>query len=101
LLGIISTAAKIFGGIIEDSMKRVVHCKRETFDVYIGRGSIWGNPYRIGVDGNREEVIQKYVEYIISQPYLLAKLPELQGKVLGCWCDPKFCHGHVLVALAG
>jgi len=26
-------------------MIRVVHCKREPYDVYIGRGSKWGNPF--------------------------------------------------------
>jgi len=30
----------------------------------------------------------------------MAALPELRGKVLGCWCAPKACHGDVLVSLA-
>ena len=38
----------------------VVHCKKAPFDVYIGRPSKWGNPYSIGPDGTREEVIEKY-----------------------------------------
>ena len=29
-----------------------------------------------------------------------AALPELRGKILGCWCAPKVCHGDVLVELA-
>ncbi len=28
--------------------------------VYIGRGSKWGNPFRIGADGNRAAVIAKH-----------------------------------------
>ncbi|MDQ5843653.1 MAG: DUF4326 domain-containing protein [Thermoproteota archaeon] len=41
------------------SNTRVVHCKVEPFDVYIGRPSKWGNPFKIGKDGSREEVIQR------------------------------------------
>lgn len=78
---------------------RVVHCKRERYDVLIGRPSKWGNPFQIGKDGTREEVIAKYREWIQGQPELLAALPELQGKTLGCWCAPKPCHGDVLVEL--
>lgn len=78
----------------------VVHCKRAPFDVYIGRPGKWGNPFEIGRDGTREEVIAKYREWIAQQPRLLAALPELRGKVLGCWCAPKGCHGDVLAQLA-
>lgn len=78
---------------------KVVHCKKEFYDVYIGRGSKWGNPYIIGKDGTRLEVIEKYRQYIKKQPYLLKCLPELKGKILGCWCKPLSCHGDVLVEL--
>ncbi len=91
---------------------RVVHCMREKYDIYVGRGrgSIWGNPYahKEGtqakyVVGSVEEAVSKYREYILSRPDLLARVPELKGKILGCWCkvkpdDP--CHGDVLVELA-
>ena len=82
-------------------MTRVVHCKRDPYDVYIGRGrgSVWGNPYRMGEDGDRQTVIRKYREYLHSNPSLMAKLPELKGKTLGCWCAPEACHGDVLVEL--
>jgi hypothetical protein len=78
---------------------KIVHCKRDKYDVYIGRPSKWGNPYVIGKDGSREEVIKKYEEYILNSPELLAALPELEGKILGCWCAPKPCHGEVLLKL--
>jgi hypothetical protein len=78
---------------------KVVHCKKEPFDIYIGRPSKWGNPFVIGKDGTREEVIEKYKEWILKQPELLASLHELQGKVLGCWCAPFSCHGDVLIEL--
>jgi hypothetical protein len=89
------------GAVLAPSTVRlVVHCKRSTHDVYIGRPSKWGNPFEIGKDGDRETVIQKYREWILTQPHLLSALPELRGKVLGCWCAPKACHGDVLVSLA-
>lgn len=78
---------------------RVVHCKRDSFDVYIGRGSKWGNPFRIGPDGSREQVIRKYEAWLMTQSDLLEALPELEGKVLACWCAPKPCHGDVLARL--
>jgi len=78
----------------------VVHCKRSAYDVYIGRPSKWGNPFEIGRDGDRETVISKYREWLLTQSVLLAALPELKGKVLGCWCAPKACHGDVLSEMA-
>jgi len=79
--------------------KRVVHCQRAKYDVYIGRPSKWGNPFVIGVDGDREDVIRKYREWIVKQDHLLASLDELRGKTLGCWCAPEACHGDVLVEM--
>ena len=86
---------------------RVVHCKREPFDVYIGRPSKWGNPFshkhgtlaRFKV-ATREEAVARYEQWLLSQPQLLAALPELRSKTLGCWCHPRACHGHVLARLA-
>lgn len=80
-------------------MTRIVHCKKEPYDVYIGRPSKWGNPYIIGPDGTREEVIQKYEEHVRSSKILMRALPSLEGKVLGCWCPPRPCHGEVLIKL--
>ena len=86
---------------------RVVHCKREEFDVYIGRGSRWGNPYshKVGtlaehVVGSRAEAIQKFEEYLLSNELLMASLPELKGKILGCFCKPLSCHGDILIRYA-
>ncbi len=77
----------------------VVHIKNK-HDVFIGRPSCWGNPFVIGEHGTRKEVIEKYRQWILTQPELLRKLPELKGKVLGCFCAPKACHGDVLAELA-
>lgn len=77
----------------------VVNINIDNYDIYIGRPSKWGNPFQIGIDGNRKEVIQKYRKWIISQPELLSSLHELKYKTLGCYCKPKECHGDVLVEL--
>ena len=81
-------------------MTYVVHCKRLPHDVYIGRPSKWGNPFVVGRDGTREQVIAKFEAWLVRQPALMASLPELRGKVLGCWCSPLACHGDVLARLA-
>jgi hypothetical protein len=90
------------------SRRLVVHCKREGYDVYIGRPSDWGNPFshlpasaakwRVAT---REESIRKYEEWLLEQPELLERVrQELRGKVLGCWCSPLPCHGDVLARIA-
>ena len=80
-------------------MTKVVHCKKEKYDVYIGRPSKWGNPFEIGKDGTRKEVIEKYRKYVLSNKELMNSLHELEGKTLGCWCKPLACHGDVLLEL--
>ena len=69
--------------------------------VYIGRPSKWGNPFIVGYDGDREEVIQRYYQWIRTQPKLFSDIAyELLGKDLVCFCAPKLCHGNVLLELA-
>lgn len=69
--------------------------------VYIGRPSKWGNPFVIGKDGTREQVIDKYVKYILLNPSLyIAAKRELRGKDLVCFCAPEACHGDVLLEIA-
>ena len=77
-------------------MVKVVHCDKDDYDIYIGRGSIWGNPFEIGKDGTRKEVINKYRQYALTNKKIMDSLPLLKNKVLGCWCKPKSCHGDVL-----
>jgi hypothetical protein len=78
----------------------VVHCNREPYDVYIGRGGPWGNPFRIGVDGDRQQVIARYRRWFWSEIQAgridRGALARLHGKRLGCFCAPKPCHGEVL-----
>jgi uracil-DNA glycosylase family 4 len=74
----------------------VAHCKRAPYDVYGGRPGPWGNPWAVGRDGSRQEVIDRFERYLLSSPALVAALPEIRGKVLGCWCAPQPCHCEVL-----
>lgn len=90
---------------------RVVHCKKEPYDVYIGRPSPFGNPYSNEFDTlaefkvkNRTEAIKAYRKYaedkMKSDPEFALLVRGLQAKVLGCWCKPKKCHGDILAELA-
>jgi hypothetical protein len=65
--------------------------------VYIGRGSKWGNPFRIGVDGDRATVIAQHAAWLRDQHDLLRALDELRSKDLVCFCSPHACHGDVLL----
>lgn len=85
---------------IETIPTTVVHV-RDSCDVNIMRPSKWGNPFVIGKDGTREEVIDKHAEWIVTQPQLIKDLPELQGRRIGCCCHPLPCHGDTLARLAG
>lgn len=88
---------------------KVVHHNKESYDVYIGRPSKWGNPYSHKSDGTlakyvvstRKEAIEGYRNYILfgEGKHLMDDLHELKGKILGCWCKPKSCHGDILVEL--
>ena len=83
----------------------VVHCRKEPFDIYIGRPSKWGNPFSHQNDtkaefvvSTRKEAVSRYEEYLRKGP-LMDDIHELDGKALGCWCKPRSCHGDVLVRL--
>jgi hypothetical protein len=96
---------------IEPIMTTVVHCKRDEYDVYIGRKhksglpqSIYANPFIIDVHGTREEVVDKYRRWLNkeiqvegSRPPTIPEVLLLRGKKLGCWCKGgDVCHGAVL-----
>ena len=83
---------------------RVVNIRKEGHDVYIGRGSKWGNPYKIDdkIGMTREHVIElyrKWIVYTVKGRELQKNLDELVGKRLGCYCEPLACHGDILVGL--
>ena len=58
-----------------------------------------GNPFRIGIDGDRAAVIAKYERWLRNQHHLLRALDELRGHDLLCFCAPKACHGDLLLRL--
>ena len=81
----------------------VAWAKAEGHFVYIGRQvhggwkqSDWANPFKLGKHGSRNEIIAAYRDHLDHSPALKLRLPELRGKVLGCWCHPEPCHGDVL-----
>jgi Domain of unknown function (DUF4326) len=71
-------------------MCRVLNKRNGTHDgaVYIGRGSKWGNPFVIGKDGSRAEVIEKYGRWLVDQHMLLRSLDDLRERDLLCFCAP-------------
>jgi hypothetical protein len=81
--------------------KRDPNCPKGA--IYVGRPSKWGNHYKIGRDGTREEVIAKYRDWLensVSPLLTNLDLRELKGKDLVCWCAPLPCHADVLLELA-
>jgi len=88
-------------------------------NVYVGRGRVvfltkegpsfppqnspFCNPFNVGKDGTREEVISKFRAYMTAKldqdPDLKRQLLALEGKRLGCWCKPEACHGDILLEL--
>lgn len=83
---------------------RVVHCKREKYDVYIGRPGPWGNPFPLRDEAERQEVIDRYRQWLQEQlaagKISAEELLSLRRKTLGCWCAPRPCHGDVLLEQA-
>jgi len=78
----------------------VVNIKKERCDVKIDRTTSFGNPYHIGQDGDRKQVIEKYRTYFykkLNNPLFRNKVLLLKGKRLGCYCKPMECHGDVIV----
>lgn len=81
---------------------RVVNKQRtKLYDVYIGRPGKFGNPFVIGKDGNREQVLAKYKKWMFAPSQIRLRQDmkrELQGKTLACWCAPLPCHGDVIAS---
>lgn len=66
--------------------------------VRVDRGSLYGNPFVLGQDGDRDAVCDAYRDhYLPHKPSILKTLPSLRGKVLICHCYPDRCHAHSLI----
>jgi hypothetical protein len=73
----------------------VVNKKTQDFDEYCGRGTIFGNPFEMPRDGNREEVIRKYggwFKHLLRDERFKTELAKLKGKRIACFCAPDACH---------
>ncbi len=83
-----------------DNPTVVVNKRYQPYDVYIGRGSPFGNPFRIGRDGDRHLVIQLFRDYfrqrLETDPDFKDLVLGLKGKRLGCFCKPDDCHGDII-----
>ena len=105
-----------------DNITRVVNCRYEEYDIYIGRPSSkypppefgnwrchFGNPFVISRDGNRKTVVDKFERWLRGKAYkvaeperrkwILKNLYRLKNKKIGCFCTPKLCHGNIYVKL--
>lgn len=95
---------------------RVVHCRKDRYDIYIGRPSIFGNPFAIGDGRDRDGVIKDFSDWLKGVRFVgyrkeqrervIKAIPGLRGKVLGCWCKPHegfkrrlLCHGQILAGM--
>lgn len=72
------------------------------YDVYVGRPSKWGNPFRPKNHTleERDRVCDQYEKWFWTQPLLVNSIHELRGKVLGCYCKPLRCHADFLDRVA-
>lgn len=80
---------------------RILNCKLDDCSgaVYIGRPSVFGNPFVIGKDGTRDEVIAKYRRWFwarLRDEEFARQALSLKGRDLCCWCAPAPCHGDVI-----
>lgn len=124
-------AIALFSQELRDECNRCILCKHGITDiyvapkvwnkrdpktpkdaVYVGRPSKWGNPFVIGQDGTRDQVIQMYQDYLMEPSHDLYDdvIAELRGKDLVCWCvpaggiglgdEPRLCHAQLLLRIA-
>lgn len=73
--------------------------------VRIDRQTVWGNPIRLRLESDREDVIAAYKRWLWKKMKedengFFIKVAALAGRPLKCWCAPKACHGDVLSAAA-
>lgn len=82
-------------------MAYVVNRYKDPEDVYIGRGSLWGNPVPMKTERDRDGVVEAYRRHLWDQirqgVVTIDDLIALDGKALGCFCAPRRCHGDVIV----
>lgn len=103
-------------------MTTVINIKKKTKPatgyIYIGRGSIYGNPFThlelaeskaVVQVPDRDAAIKAYEDWLAGTAWtdieqarrtmILESLKYLRGKTLGCYCKPLPCHGDTLIKL--
>lgn len=85
-------------------MPKVLNRYKDTIpkdSVYIGRPTMWGNPFQMTGPDTRNTVVAEYEGWLMKQPDLVAMVKKrLRGMNLVCFCAPKACHGDVLLKIA-
>jgi hypothetical protein len=86
----------------KNSDKRILATLVEGQDyVFVGRGSIYGNPFIIDIHGDRNHVCDQYSRYVLNRPGLITQIERnLPGKHLVCYCAPYRCHAETLMKIA-
>lgn len=93
-------------------MRRTRGWRKPAGVVYVGRPSIWGNPWIVGGRAHGalspKEAVAEYEAALVKGKLrdragtpLAERLAELKGRDLACWCDlDKPCHADVLLRYA-
>jgi hypothetical protein len=92
--------------------KRSKQFVRNDNQIYIGRGSPFGNPFthlplsrtkaQFHVETEEESMIRYEAwlrERLAKEPGLRQKVLKLDGHELVCYCKPRPCHGDIIVKL--
>lgn len=90
---------------IRDKMTKVVNIRLEDYDVYIGcaghgQNGYFGNPIRLQPGASRGSTLEQYRKYFYKRleqdPIFKERIHALKGKILGCFCKPRPCHGDII-----
>ena len=92
--------------------KRTKGWKMPRNAVYVGRGTRWGNPFKVGMFANYRDVqaVADYKQWLktgnedsfFGRPPTITEIQrDLRGKNLACWCKPgEPCHADILLKIA-
>ena len=97
---------KIPSKVIAIQVTEVVNKDRgDYYDIYVGRGTPWGNPFPVGPNEGqyeRDEAISRFKEYfeseILGDESKRRGLLGMRGMRIGCHCKPFACHGDVIAS---
>lgn len=97
------SAPRFYTPNYQQTKARVIN-KRDNWSckafVWVDRQGPWGNPFKIGRDGDRSAVLTDHEDWLRRTPELVQEVYRLHDAALACWCDPQPCHGWLLAFLA-